>query len=226
LSSAGSPLDGEARAFMEPRFGHDFAHVRVHVDARAAESARAVGAQAYTVGRHVVFGGGSYAPSTSSGRRLIAHELAHVVQQASAGAPRLQRQTNGCTPNPSGPPVGTAHSMPPGWPLHPCRLDEATVAASAAWCRDTVYGSRHAGERCYRRLIRPWALGVHCPPSEQYCYSNHGSQICCHSSPDSVGIADGRDRAGRCTFNRACLAQHAVADGALPWTRRQLERLW
>src|SRR6266704_6746434 len=81
LSSPGRPLDAGTRAFMEPRFGHDFSNVRVHTDARAAESARAVNALAYTVGRDVVFGEGQYAPHSSPGGRLIAHELAHVIQQ-------------------------------------------------------------------------------------------------------------------------------------------------
>src|SRR6266566_8361148 len=81
LSSPGRPLDAGTRAFMEPRFGHDFSNVRVHTDARAAESARAVNALAYTVGRDVVFGRGQYMPGTSEGKRLMAHELTHVVQQ-------------------------------------------------------------------------------------------------------------------------------------------------
>src|SRR5207245_8354207 len=75
LSSSGQPLDAGTRAFMEPRFGHDFSRVRVHTDARAAESARAVNALAYTVGRDVVFGSGQYEPGTSEGRRWMAHEL-------------------------------------------------------------------------------------------------------------------------------------------------------
>lgn len=66
---------------MEPRFGHDFSEVRVHADARAAESARAVNALAYTVGRDVVFDTDRYAPATAGGRMLLAHELTHVVQQ-------------------------------------------------------------------------------------------------------------------------------------------------
>jgi hypothetical protein len=81
LRSPGQPLDEGTRAFMEPRFGQDFSQVRLHTDARAAESARAVNALAYTVGRDVVFGVGQYAPYTSPGQRLIAHELAHTVQQ-------------------------------------------------------------------------------------------------------------------------------------------------
>jgi hypothetical protein len=81
LRSPGQPLDPAARSCMEQRFGHDFSQVRVHTDARAAESARLVNALAYTVGRDVVFGAGLYAPATESGRTLLSHELAHVVQQ-------------------------------------------------------------------------------------------------------------------------------------------------
>jgi hypothetical protein len=82
LQSGGQPLDTATRDFMEPRFGHDFGQVRVHTDAQAAESAQAVNALAYTVGREVVFGAGQYAPATSAGQRLVAHELTHVVQQS------------------------------------------------------------------------------------------------------------------------------------------------
>ena len=81
LRSPGRPLGEEARAFMEPRFGHDFSRVRVHTDARAAESARAVNAQAYTVGPNVVFGTGRYRPDSAQGRSLLAHELTHTIQQ-------------------------------------------------------------------------------------------------------------------------------------------------
>ena len=82
---SGKPLDPSSRAFMESRFGHDFGHVRVHTDAKAAESARELFAQAYTAGQNVVFGEGKYAPGTSEGRKLIAHELTHVLQQGKPG---------------------------------------------------------------------------------------------------------------------------------------------
>ncbi len=81
LSSPGQPLDAATRSFMEPRFGQDFSGVRVHTDGQAAESAREVNARAYTVGRDVVFGVGQYTPGTDEGKRLMAHELAHVGQQ-------------------------------------------------------------------------------------------------------------------------------------------------
>jgi uncharacterized protein DUF4157 len=85
LGSSGQSLDAATRSFMEPRFGHDFSNVRVHTDTRAAQSAQAVNALAYTVGRDVVFGAGQYAPGTVRGSQLLAHELTHVVQQAGSG---------------------------------------------------------------------------------------------------------------------------------------------
>ena len=87
LHSPGQALDVKTRAFMEPRFRHDFSQVRLHTDGKAAESARAVNAQAYTVGRDIVFGNSHVASDTRQGRELIAHELAHVVQQSRHAVP-------------------------------------------------------------------------------------------------------------------------------------------
>jgi len=84
VTGTGQPLEPSARALMENYFGRDFSHVRVHVDDRAAASARAVDALAYTVGHDVVFARGMYQPATSAGRHLLAHELTHVVQQSGA----------------------------------------------------------------------------------------------------------------------------------------------
>ncbi|SFL96519.1 DUF4157 domain-containing protein [Variovorax sp. OV329] len=91
LAGSGTPLEPSTRQFMESRFGHDFGRVRVHADAQAAGSAQSVGARAYTVGSDLVFDRGQYAPATPTGRHLLAHELAHVVQQG-GGAGLLQRQ--------------------------------------------------------------------------------------------------------------------------------------
>jgi hypothetical protein len=85
LQTSGSPLDGETRSFFESGFGVDFSKVRIHTDAQAAGSAADVAAKAYTVGNSVVFGSGQYAPHSTAGRRLLAHELTHVVQQGAAG---------------------------------------------------------------------------------------------------------------------------------------------
>jgi hypothetical protein len=81
LASPGRPLDNGVRRRMESRFQHDFSAVRVHSDATAGASANEIDAMAYTVGRDVVFAPGAYAPHTTSGTELLAHELAHVVQQ-------------------------------------------------------------------------------------------------------------------------------------------------
>jgi hypothetical protein len=91
LRSPGQPLDSSTRAFFEPRFGYDFSQVRVHTDARAAESVRAVNALAYAVGHDIVLAPRQYARETAAGRHLLAHELAHVVQQAGQHIPTRPR---------------------------------------------------------------------------------------------------------------------------------------
>ena len=102
LRSPGQPLDAAARAYFEPRFGHRFGDVRIHADARAAESARSIDAAAYTVATHVAFDAGRYEPHALQGRRLLAHELAHVVQQRanSPAASVLQRDKRNPKPDP------------------------------------------------------------------------------------------------------------------------------
>jgi hypothetical protein len=85
LASPGRPLEPALRQDMEQRFGHDFSRVRVHANAAAEQSAREVNANAYTVGRNMVFGEGRFAPATREGQWLIAHELTHVVQQSGNG---------------------------------------------------------------------------------------------------------------------------------------------
>jgi hypothetical protein len=89
LRSPGQMLDPGTRAFMEPRFGHDFANVRVHTDEKAASSARAVNASAYTVGNNIVFDSGRFNSNSMDGRRLLAHELTHVVQQSAGRGPGI-----------------------------------------------------------------------------------------------------------------------------------------
>jgi hypothetical protein len=85
IGATGQPLDAPARSFFESRFGYDFGSVRLHTNTEAARSARQIGARAYTVGSNIVLGEGQHTMSTQDGRRLLAHELAHVVQQGAAG---------------------------------------------------------------------------------------------------------------------------------------------
>jgi hypothetical protein len=93
--SGGQPLSEATRAFMEPQFGRDLSQVCVHADARPGESARAVSALAYTVGRAIVFGAGQYSPETAGGQWLLAHEVVHTIQQGQAGqTPAVRRRVS------------------------------------------------------------------------------------------------------------------------------------
>jgi hypothetical protein len=93
VASPGKPLEPALRQDMEQRFGHDFSRVRIHSGVAAAQSAQDVNAHAYTMGPHIVFGSGRLAPGTQEGRRLLAHELTHVVQQgATASTPGIPAQ--------------------------------------------------------------------------------------------------------------------------------------
>jgi|GEM_PF-2808469 len=93
-SGSGQPMESGTKHFMESRFGQDFSQVRIHTDARAAESASAIQARAYTSGRDVVFGSGEYQPSSENGQRLLAHELAHVGQQEGTKSNAVQRKVD------------------------------------------------------------------------------------------------------------------------------------
>jgi Domain of unknown function (DUF4157) len=100
--SDGQPLDMATRAYMEPRFGHNFGNVRVHTDEQAAQAASGYRARAYTLGSDIVFGAQEYAPETPAGRHLLAHELTHVVQQEgdTTAAAAVQREPEGGTKAP------------------------------------------------------------------------------------------------------------------------------
>jgi hypothetical protein len=100
IPSGGQPLDAHTRTFMESRFNHNFSQVRVHTGAEAAASARGYNSTAFTLGHDVVFGAGQYRPHSSTGLKLLAHELTHVVQQNGGGAssPMVQRQNGGPLP--------------------------------------------------------------------------------------------------------------------------------
>ncbi|HYO99541.1 MAG TPA: DUF4157 domain-containing protein [Pyrinomonadaceae bacterium] len=113
-AGGGQPLPSSVRGFMEPRFGHDFGHVRVHADARAAESAQALGARAYTLGSDVVFGAGEYRPETAAGRLLLAHELAHVIQQGQPGASRTTTIARQPAAQPAAQPADAQPAAAPG----------------------------------------------------------------------------------------------------------------
>jgi len=132
---------------MESRFQYDFSHVQVHTDARAAVSAQAVNAQAYTVGRNIVFAAGKYALETAKGRRLLAHELAHVMQQspnastAEASTPTPLRIPGGRASTPEAEADSAATAVMNGEPLtapvrhqgHSVQRQEATEEERRRW---------------------------------------------------------------------------------------------
>lgn len=178
LRSPSQPLDLATRAFMEPRFGHDFSRVRVHTDAKAAESARAVNALAYTVGRDVVFGKGRYAPQSSAGQRLIAHELTHVIQQGNAawtsgalqlGAPDTsheQEARNASQPEMAAParsvparsaaPLGTIQRHPPDFgSLFLRRREDGRIEILYGTPDVPVTGPLGVGIRCQNGRCQP-----------------------------------------------------------------------
>jgi Domain of unknown function (DUF4157) len=150
LRSPGQPLAPETRALFEPRFGNDFSQVRIHADPRAAESARAVNALAYTVGNNIVFGARQYAPGTREGKGLLAHELVHVTQQEAAGngvGYRLSRKKD--EEKPQSPPK--TKGSPPTIAVTPCLPKFKSLKAEIT---DSV-GVREVGERCALILGTP-----------------------------------------------------------------------
>ena len=149
LRGPGRPLDAGTRAFMEARFGHDFGAVRIHTERAVASSARALDAKAYTVGEHIVFNSDYYAPGTQSGLRLLAHELAHVVQQSRGG------------PTPTGAPDAAIEAG----------AEQAAAAVASGAASVQVSGASGVGVARQDDLApperprrTPWQLGQFQPP--------------------------------------------------------------
>jgi hypothetical protein len=115
LRMPGQPLDPESRAYFEPRFGADFSRVRIHTDRGAEESAGAVQARAYTVGQHIVFGSGQYTPRSVHGRRLLAHELTHTLQQEGGLAGVVRRDPRHDKGHAGEQAMGFGYSQEKGW---------------------------------------------------------------------------------------------------------------
>lgn len=126
VEGVGQPLPQALRDFFEPRFGCDLAAVRIHVDRDAADSAKAFNALAYTSGRDIIFGEGQFDPATDAGRKLLAHELSHVVQQETTHA--VQRQAAAPAGPPAPPATGSAKGILDGIVI-------ATYADVAAFCK-------------------------------------------------------------------------------------------
>ena len=142
----GQPLDSNTRGFMENRFVRDFSGVRVHTDSAASASARALNANAYTLGHDIVFGAGRYQPNTEQGKRLVAHELTHVLQQQAGGqAATIQRDCSDpdfCTPYPTAAEAASTKAWLRSYYLP---IEEAKFSASTRGLYAS-YLSRHPGD--------------------------------------------------------------------------------
>ena len=157
---------------MEQRFGYDFSQVRVHPGRGREQSARDVNANAYTVGHDIVFGAGRFAPETHEGRRLIAHELTHVVQQSRVEGDVVQRRA--CR--------------------HKIDATYERLVKQGKWCRDSEEsGSLHPGLRCYREIPSPRGY----PPGKQVCFSKETGKFV-ENSPDYISPVSGQNKDGTC----------------------------
>jgi len=157
---------------MESRFGYDFESVRVHNDSLAHKSSAAINALAYTNGNHVVFGTGEYQPHTDKGKKLLGHELTHVVQQATTSSNKVQRQ-----------------------PAVPKQADYEVLVKQGKWCRDSEEsGKLHPGFQCYREI--PAAKGY--PDAKQFCFDKKTGKVEDPPSPDFVSAVSGQKKDGTC----------------------------
>jgi hypothetical protein len=222
--SPGVPISTSARAFLEPRFGHDFSEVRVHTDSAAAQSARAVNALAYTVGRDIVFAAGQYRPATAQGLRLLGHELVHTLQQnmgKSAGAQALQRQ--GLDPGSGSGDKGSKDKKPGD-------SGSKHKGNCSGWEQDVESFSKVIAEFYVRNElgVEGHATSIKCPNSPTVCYwtvdtkdGNIVVRVSLRSIPNFVEAA--RSNAGpTCIYDYDC-----SADGStVSLTRRSCLKEW
>lgn len=170
LNSSGQSLDNSTRDFMESGFGQDFSGVRIHNDETAHHSSLAINARAYTHNNHIVFGAEQYQPNTAEGKKLLAHELTHVVQQANTSG-HIQRQKK-----------------------TPVQSDIENLVKQGKWCRDSAEsGKLHPGLQCYREI--PASKGH--PPGQQYCFDKNTGAFK-EESPDFVSAVSGQLKDGTC----------------------------
>jgi hypothetical protein len=199
LRSPALPLDGATRAYMEPRFGFDFSHIRLHADTHAAESARIVNAVAYAVGPHIVFDTGSYAPQTSAGRLLLAHELVHTLQQSN-GARFPARRFDGFGNDQAA--VGTEVTVPR------VQATARTVIARQERSPDEPPTIERNFELDPQMFLRP--MESRAEPEKEKCEEFPGGSTDCEVD-QKTGTPTGKvthriDEANPCT--RPCVEQH------------------
>jgi hypothetical protein len=194
VASPGRPLEPALRQDMEQRFGYDFSGVRVHPDAAAEQSAQDVNANAYTVGHDIMFATGRFAPGTHEGRRLIAHELTHVVQQSGAEGIRMGQSNEIYGLSPVIPLSAAKSGIVQRAPAGKIEADYKRLVKQGKWCRDSEKsGELHPGLQCYREI--PPRRGY--PPGNQVCFSKETGKFV-EESPDFVSPVSGQKKDGTC----------------------------
>lgn len=210
LARSGSPLDAGLRQDMEQRFSHDFSRVRVHSGPAAEQSAREVNADAYTVGPNIVFGAGRFAPATREGRRLIAHELTHVVQQTGSDGVRGGQSDDKSDPPPDVSLSAANSGVVQRQPAAKTEADYKKLVKQGKWCRDSEEsGKLHPGLQCYREI--PPSRDY--PPGNQVCFSQETGKFK-EESPDFVSAVSGQKKDGTCDIPLG------ITDPPQPFTQR------
>jgi outer membrane protein OmpA-like peptidoglycan-associated protein len=176
LIGGGQPLGPNSRAFFEPLFGRDFSQVRLHTGDRAADAARSIDARAFTSGNHVVMGAGEYQPSSSAGKKLLAHELTHVVQQRQAPTSAIQRQP--VTPPPLPTPKKDKKTLATGemtWELKAVSQRKADISIDFTPDKSTVDGKSIAFAQTVKNQFgtTPAYAGSPIPFGDKATYSRY-----------------------------------------------------
>lgn len=204
VASPAAPLDEAVRSELEPRFGHDLGAVRLHSGTQAAASAQDVGALAYTVGHDIVFASGRYAPHTAPGRRLLAHELAHVVQQSTSAASIARSPT----------------AIAPASGLHERQADAASDAALAGGRVPALAPMRSVVARRAAPYIKRVRVDLAPPQNAELEWEGEPPTEATGSDQFTVstgkGYSNSEDPAGTCT--RDCCTD-ANTQCAPPWNR-------
>jgi Domain of unknown function (DUF4157) len=210
LASPGRSLEPPLRQDMERRFGHDFSRVRVHSGAAAEQSAQDVNANAYTVGHDIVFGAGWFAPGTYEGRRLIAHELTHVVQQSGAEGSCISQSNEKYGLSPDTPLSAAKSGVVQRQSGGKTEADYQRLVKQGKWCRDSEKsGELHPGLQCYREI--PPRRGY--PAANQVCFDKKTGQFA-EASPDFISAVSGQKKDGTCDIPLG------ITDPPHPFTQR------
>ena len=175
--ASGTPMPAFTNQFMSNAFSSDFSGVRVHTGSKAIQMNQGLNARAFTHGSDIYFNKGQYQPGSFEGKKLLGHELTHVVQQKAGNKLSLKNQIQ-----------------------RTCHPESHYISASN-YCRDDTFSpSTHPGKTCYRQIpIRSSYFS--CPPGEHVCFDGNGH---CEDSPDRSSLAESKESGGECNWNGYC----------------------